>query len=162
MEREFQESFRSYVSGGDVRRQMLLSILRIPPTRILEEELVEVHDFAALLTCCTFLDPKNSASERLFLSYRQYVQKREEAHEAFVDPDKIPFDPDLQGIEIVLDSTLPELKTLVEIFSHVDTGRIYLAKTIVCLVRAHSVPQIIPSLWKPATKSGGVRCLFNS
>src|SRR3989339_1032273 len=148
MEREFLASFRSYVSGEDIRRQMLRSLLQIPPVRIVEEELIEVHDFAALMTCCIFLDSKNSAGEKLFLSYRQYVQEREEAEDTFVDPDEIPFNPNLQDVEIVLDSALPELKTFLETLSRVESGRIYLAKIIVCLVHAQSIPQIIPNLWK--------------
>ena len=162
LEREFEESLRSYVSGEDVRRKILLLMLKIPPNRILEEELIEVYDFAALMTCCTFLDPKNSAGERLFLSYRQYVQKREEAKEAFVDPDKIPFHPDLEGLEIVLDSTLPALKAFVETLSGMDRGKIYLAKTIVCIACAHNMPHITSSLWRPLTKTGGVTCLLQS
>lgn len=183
MRREFIASFVSYVNdAGDMRKRMLRAIVESAlfdivkqrstiPTRfdvirdlfedlsynkVFHEVFPLPEDLAALMTCAAYVDPNSLVAKNLLSDYEAYEQACQEAENRSEDPEKIVFNPNFGDLEIVLNPDLSELKTFVDMFCVNEHGRAYLGKVLTCLIWAHGIQRMIPSLYKP--KTGGIKC----
>lgn len=179
MRQEFKESFGSYVCDRtDLRKSMLQEVLNSSLFEIVKDRStiqtkldVLIHifegrsyvnvffdvfplpqDLAALMTCAVSVDPSSPACKALIASYKEYQMGDLETE----------FNPQFMNLEIFLDSSVPGLQSFLETLYKVPVGKVYLCRMFVCLIWAHKIPQMIPNLWKPTTKSGGIRCLLSS
>ena len=164
MKREFGASFAAYVGDSDVRRLMLDRIVsesvsgeRAVQTFV-EKAYLPCYDFAALLTTAVSVDPKSTGAKALLKSYDAYLDQRSGAEADGEDSEQIVFDPKIDLL-VVVDPSVSSLKEFFDGVLQVEGGRQYLGQVLVCLIWAHGIKRMVPSLYKPV---GGSTCRLTS
>ncbi len=135
MMQEFCGSFLSYVRpDADDRKVMLPQMLAILPKQLME--FMQVHDLAALLSACVYVDPKAPEARSIVTAQKQsLVREEEQLISAYT-----------------VDANYETLvSTLFERLVATDEGRQYLQSLLVCLILAHQEedPKVTVNLWQP-------------